>query len=343
MRTPAKIVLLSTFYERLGGISTYVKAIEREMVVGFRSKVKVISPDKEDKLVKWPSSRLGKTYRALRELVRERPDSVHCHCAWYLQLAAILYARVFSFKKVSVFAYKHSDIPLGNNELRNLIFLALDMSASQVLFISQYLKNKYCRELSRRYSNAEVLMTGVTVSENPSAELALRLPERYISYVGVMEYAEKVRGLELLIQAYAKLAENPAVDVDLVVVGGGALSERVVKLISEKGLVGRIHLFSGLQDPTTIYRNSLIHCHITYQDTMPMVILEALESGTNVIASKFGGIPEINAEGLYVVENDADQIAYQIKLVLQDGGQATKVGAEHSWSEITKRILTLTA
>lgn len=161
--------------------------------------------------------------------------------------------------------------------------------------------------------------------------------------MGLFEYPGKVDGLELLIESfelYAKKYEDKFTKLNII--GDGSLRERIEQKIAATNISSRIKIFSNVDDPKDFYLNSSLHCHITYQDTTPLVILEALSFGTPVLASNECGIPEIDARGLHLVENSSSAIAHEISNLLKSP-PVVELSQKHSWEEVAKEILRITS
>lgn len=81
------------------------------------------------------------------------------------------------------------------------------------------------------------------------------------------------------------------------------------------------------------YQAADIYVHPSRADTFPTTILEALASGTPVVASNVGGVPEQIAEGktgFLVPVGDADAMADRLLKLLSDENLITQMGNEAS-------------
>lgn len=332
-----KITLLSTFYNKQGGISTFVKNVEKVLSEEDSLSISVVSPDKGDD---WPSNKIFIAIKVFFILWKIKPDEIHCHCAWYLQLGALLFA--LTNKHVGVFCFKHSDIDIKSRSfLARKTQVFLDSKASKIVFISEYLKVKWETQISKIYSNASFIKGGVNLYDKANRKDNER-NSKSITYVGVFEYPGKVKGIELLIESFEKYVQiSSDVNTKLKIIGGGTLTSRVLDKINKTSISSQIEIINGVTDPKDYYLNSDLHCHITYQDAMPLVIMEALSAGTPVLASKVCGIPEIEACGLILVDNQSFEIAKKINELLISP-PLVRLSINHSWTAVTKKILEVT-
>jgi glycosyltransferase involved in cell wall biosynthesis len=116
-------------------------------------------------------------------------------------------------------------------------------------------------------------------------------------------------------------------------------SATLVVLGTEEGdvpLPGALDVrFAGFeQDPATVaeyYRAADIYVHASRADTFPLAVLEALASGTPVIASSVGGIPEQIEDGQHgflVPPGDHRRLAAAIARLLDDEDARTRMASE---------------
>jgi hypothetical protein len=145
-----------------------------------------------------------------------------------------------------------------------------------------------------------------------------------ILYVGIMRH---VKGIDVLLRALRRLVERrPA--ARLVLVGGGFYrryrieAERLRALAGELGLSGHAE-FVGLQPPEEVarlMRESALLVLPSRAESFGAVLVEALASGTPVVATRCGGPEDIVAEGvgLLVPPEDEAALAAAMENVLQN-------------------------
>jgi len=333
-----KISLVSTFYNKKGGTSTFVKNIEKEFSKDPQIETTLISPDSNGKA--WPKSKILiaiKTWLALNKI---KPDEVHCHCTWYLQLGALLFL-AFN-QKSKVIAFKHSDVDLSKkNSISGRIQTLIDLKSSKIIFISEYLRKRWVQSISKKYESSASIKCGI--NPQPTHKKETKTKAKNITYVGLFEYPGKVKGLELLIESFSEYCKkHKDTTTSLNIIGDGRFRDKIELKVEYSGVSDQIKIFDNIDNPSQFYINSNLHCHITYQDAMPIVILEALSFKTPVLASNICGIPEINAEGLFLIENDKEKISSAINEIISNSHKV-RLSKEHSWSAIASRILKITS
>ncbi|WP_417792225.1 glycosyltransferase [Stutzerimonas xanthomarina] len=332
-----KIIIISTFYDKKSGISNFVKNLEIEFDKKNDVNLLIISPDREGEI--WPKSRLLITLKAWRIISKVEPTEIHCHCAWYLQLPALLFS--FTNKQnTKIFAFKHSDVDLKRRSgIYGTLHRYLDKSSTKVFFISKYLKSRWASNISNSYSSALSVRTGVGDQSN-RVDVE---KDNSITYVGLFEYSGKVRGLELLIDSFRQYI-NTTNDNETVlkIIGRGKLRHRVELKVKENDLTSRVVILDNVDDPSQFYIKSKLHCHITFQDAMPTTILESLSLGTQVLASDECGIPEINAKGMHLTKNSVESVAEGIRMAIAYKGPV-ELSDQHCWTNVANEILELTA
>jgi glycosyltransferase involved in cell wall biosynthesis len=164
----------------------------------------------------------------------------------------------------------------------------------------------------------------VVVLSNP-VELPVKIPERsdreslklvFLGRVGLR------KGAFDLIEAFARLPVAQQEKASLVFAGDGDI-EQGKQLVSKLGLEGKV-FFLGWIDKTqreTLLADADLFILPSYNEGLPMAILEAMSWGLPVIATPVGGIPEVTIpgeNGLLVTPGSVKQLSDAIKLAIDD-------------------------
>jgi glycosyltransferase involved in cell wall biosynthesis len=173
------------------------------------------------------------------------------------------------------------------------------------------------REFSRRHS------------------LAGRFP--VLAFAGPLEYPMKVNGvIDLIASLRQVLKKHPT--TKLFVLGDGGLRNRVVAAAEEFG--DTVDIPGFVDDPRLALSMADIYCHISYQEGLPLSLLEAMSLGKCVLAYPAGGIPEvIDGTNGFLVGSGPDAIAAAILRLAGDpvarasAGEAARetVASSYTW------------
>jgi glycosyltransferase involved in cell wall biosynthesis len=164
----------------------------------------------------------------------------------------------------------------------------------------------------------------VFVLPNP-VEVPVKVPERSDRESVKLVFLGRVglrKGAFDLIEAFAKLPAAQREKTSLILAGDGDI-EQGEQLVSKLGLEGKV-FFLGWIDK--FQRNSLladadIFILPSYNEGLPMAILEAMSWGLPVIATPVGGIAEVTIpgeNGLLVTPGSVQQLSDAIKLAIDD-------------------------
>ena len=166
------------------------------------------------------------------------------------------------------------------------------------------------------------------------------------------------KGVDRLIKAFAGLEGTPTLEV----VGDGPERGRLEAMAHDLGVGDRVR-FRGKVSAEALqasYARAAIVVLPSVRDArgdtegLGVVLLEAMNHGTPVVASEIGGIPDIVADGrsgLLVPPGDVAALANALRRLLEDRALAARLGAggrervrEHfSWDVITDRFEALYA
>jgi glycosyltransferase involved in cell wall biosynthesis len=106
------------------------------------------------------------------------------------------------------------------------------------------------------------------------------------------------KGAPVLLDAVDLLTQR-GTDVELRLVGGGDLGEELTRIIAERGLAERVTLVGsvGQDDIVAQYHWADVFCLPSFQEGLPVVLMEAMATELPVVTSTINGIPELVKDG----------------------------------------------
>ncbi|MGQ9594799.1 MAG: glycosyltransferase [Anaerolineae bacterium] len=145
------------------------------------------------------------------------------------------------------------------------------------------------------------------------------------------------KGLPILLQALAQVAQEREVVLDLV--GEGHERPHLERLAAELGIADRVHFHGWVsqEDLDRLYRACTVFVLPSVVDAhgdtegLGVVLIEALRYRKPVIGSDVGGIPDIvedGLSGLLVPPGDPEALAQALQRVLDDPALAQRLGEE---------------
>lgn len=187
------------------------------------------------------------------------------------------------------------------NFFKNLIYRKAKLCIAASLAIKDYFKKIGCK-------NIEIIPNGVDLKRFENLE---RKPHDGFVVMTVARL-EKVKGIEYLIRAFARLSLPGR--LSLIIVGDGSKRDDLEKLAVELGLGEKVK-FAGQIPPEGIPEYlTMADCFVlpSLKEGFGIAILEAMAARVPVIASRVGGILDIVKDGktgLLVKPGEPEEIA----------------------------------
>ena len=293
-----------------------------------------------------------RTLRALKQ--RHGRFVLHAHCAYPDVVGAALAARWLGLPLV---ATAHgSDINLSARErlLRPQIRAAL-RCAQRVIAVSDPLARAVAALTGLPPPRIECIpcagySANVFHPRAPAGLAALRralgvdADTRLVLFVG---HLVPVKGLDVLLRAWALLSSKrpDAARARLVLVGEGAERDALMRLAEREGVAAQVTFLGPRPQPVVAdwLAAADLLCLPSHAEGSPNVVVEALASGTPVVASRVGGIPDLvqdGVNGLLVPAGDAAALAAALAAVLAGDWDAQRISASIAhltWSAIGRR------
>jgi D-inositol-3-phosphate glycosyltransferase len=171
---------------------------------------------------------------------------------------------------------------------------------------------------------------------------------------------EPLKGLDTLIKAMSCQRTAPLGNVTLMIIGGDPnvspeeMSAEMVRIqnLCDELSMGRMVAFLGKRAQDTLpyyYSAADVLVMPSHYESFGMVALEAMASGTPVIASQVGGLAFLIRDGetgYHVPDQDPEALCEKLMLLLSDphqrqamGLRAAEAAKEYAWRKITAQIV----
>ncbi|PDV96924.1 glycosyltransferase family 4 protein [Candidatus Chloroploca asiatica] len=281
--------------------------------------------------------RLSMAVAALPELIRGGYDIIHLQKPY--DMGPALLARRFSGAKVLLGCHGE-DFYRGDR----LLARHLDGAVSCSRFNAE--------TVARRYAQMpEVIFNGIDLNlfqpgpADPSLRERLGLPSgaALLLFVGRLQ---PWKGVGTAIRA---LVQIPT--AHLLIAGDGEERHALEDLAHELKLQARVHFLGALERQTLpqLYRSvDLLVATSHASETFGIGLVEAQACGLPVVASRFGGFPEVVDEGrtgLLVTPRNPEALAVAVQSLLDNPARRTAMAvaapawaAQFAWSAVTDRV-----
>lgn len=168
---------------------------------------------------------------------------------------------------------------------------------------------------------------GVTLIPNgidtPALERERRRTQKIAGRVLFVGRLEPMKGVDILLRAFAAVVCRGNRDTRLHVVGDGSRRRALHKLTRQLGIADRV-MFAGYLPPPDVYHEyaqAQVFCGLSRSEALGNVFLEAQAAGCAVLATKVGGIPDIVQDGetgLLVKPDNVKAVADVLEQLLDD-------------------------
>jgi glycosyltransferase involved in cell wall biosynthesis len=271
-----------------------------------------------------------KLYRLFR---RVQPDIVHARTA-KARLLTPLAARLAGVKVVVQTMHGWS----FNNEIdgRRWLYILMERIITPLfnwtVMVSE-VDLEEGRALGILKKNVSIIRSGVNVGRmrnvDPEAVARLRseLAPRGEKIAVLVGRLTPPKTPTVFVEAAAEIVRRHP-HTRFVMVGDGALRERVEALITERGLSAHVSMLGLRRDAAEIVAASDIVVHSSTHEGLPKTVLEGMAAGKPVVATRVGGVPvviEDGVNGLLVEKNDPQALAAAIGRLLDDPALASRL------------------
>jgi L-malate glycosyltransferase len=291
--------------------------------------------------------RLLALQRALRQLRRDgfSPDLLHAH----VYSAGAIAVALGRLQRLPVVVSEHySGFQLGTLSRAELRKARFAFARAEAVSTPSRTLAEAIEQLGLR---GHMVTVPNVVDEQRFAPPSSRTRERPTRLLTVA-LLERVKGIDLLLEAFARLSP----DIKLSVVGDGSERPALEELAAGLGLESRV-TFLGLLDPDGVaeqMQQADLFVLPSRSESLGTVLAEAAATGLPAVASNVGGVPEVvdESSGVLVAPEDPGALAAGITQALErlDGFDRTRISQQarerfgfeagaRRWSEVYEEAL----
>jgi len=154
--------------------------------------------------------------------------------------------------------------------------------------------------------------------------------QRRIIYVGRLH---RDKGVLDLLEAVSLLKSRGRTDVSVVIAGSGPHEDLIRSRILELGVQSEVQMIGAVRgaQKMAVWKDADIFVLPSYHEGLPYAVLESLASGTPLITTRVGAIPEILEEGVHALFVDPGQpvmLGKAIERLASDGDAFHRMSGE---------------
>lgn len=237
--------------------------------------------------------------------------------------------------------------------MRRRAILSLAKHARKIVTRSQDLQRRLiaCGADATRvctiYNGVDTALFRPAPRQEARVELGAPVEGKLVLFVGNFL---PVKGIDLLLAAFAEVTRSLGEPMSLALIGGGPLEGRIRQQAVELGIAGCV-VFVGRQPPAIVARwmqAADAVCLSSLNEGVPNVVLESISSGRPMVTTDVGGISEIIEPLLgrrfLVPSRDPSAFASALKGALQnppDERHLHEASLQYSWENCARKYLSL--
>lgn len=312
------VVMLGPALRQHGGMATVEKLIMQQLFTGV--KVWHIASHDEGSILHRLQVFAWALVQLIWQLLQGRADVVHLHVSerGSVPRKGILALLAFSFRKPVIMHTHGCEFRPFYDQLPQLgkrVVSWLFQHCTYVITLSESWQKYYLASCNLSPKRTLALSNPVEIPEKvPSREGAA-----LVRFVSLGRIGQR-KGTFDLIQAFANLAPELRSRSELILAGDGAIEE-AIKLVQTLNLESHIKLPGWLTSAecSQLLQQSHVFVLPSYNEGLPMAMLEAMAWGLPVISTPVGGVPEVaihQKNGFLVSPGDIEQIAESMEALI---------------------------
>jgi glycosyltransferase involved in cell wall biosynthesis len=273
------------------------------------------------------------TWQVKKQLLTHRPDLCYftptaAGPGFYKDALVIAIVKLFRIKTVS--HYHNKGVSSRQKHLIDNILYRLAFKNTRVILLSKLLYpdiQKYIPE-SRVY----YCPNGIPDLKGERQEAKGKSEGSVVEFL-FLSHLIKSKGVLVLIDACSLLRDR-GTKFHCTIAGGNAdlTKQDIETIVAEKGLASFISVVGPKhgEEKTELIRSVDIFVHPSYNDCLPLVLLEAMQYSLPIVSTFEGVIPDVVEDGVtgfLVPQRDAAALADKLEVLIKDPDLRVKMGA----------------
>ncbi|WP_353931685.1 glycosyltransferase family 4 protein [Okeanomitos corallinicola TIOX110] len=315
-----KILMLGASLQQNGGIAT----VENLIIQHIPNDVKIlhITTHAEGSIIHRIIIFIQAITKFLGQILTQKVDAIHIHLSdgGSLVRKAILVILSLPFHKPVIMHAHGAEFEMKYQKFPQCLQKGLSYILQQCqgfIVLSETWEKYYIDNLGLNPNRVFVL-------PNPT-ELPAQIPQRKNSHPVSLVFCGRVgerKGAFDLITAFANLPEDQKKSAQLTLAGDGEI-EKAQQLAAELKITEQVNFLGWInsQQREQILAKADIFILPSYNEGLPMAILEAMAWGLPIITTPVGGIPELvinQQNGLLVQPGNIQELSTAIALLIKD-------------------------
>ncbi|HQV00796.1 MAG: glycosyltransferase [Bacteroidia bacterium] len=243
----------------------------------------------------------------LKKVVKSfKPNLLHANYASsYGLLGALL-----NFKPFIITVWGSDVFDFPQNHFINRSILKYNLRKADVIVSASKIM---CSETAK-YTNTQVIHIPFGIDANvfvPSVTKSNRL------LIGTIKRLEYIYGVDILIKAFALIADK--VSADLLIVGNGVSMNQYRTLAKSLNIESRVKFTGWIPHEQTLQYHQMINIFVAVsrRESFGVAVLEASACGNPVLVSNAGGLPEVVANQITGIIVEPDDVTATANALLQ--------------------------
>lgn len=286
----------------------------------------------------WEQTFLAKAVR------KWNPDVLYCPNS-YCPIGRTKAKKVISIQDIPSY---HSFGDKKYRLFRKAVLPVMGNRADRILTVSKFTKSEIVSQLGVSPEKVGVVYNGIdSVYFEEGSKPKETLPDSYILFVGAKSERKNIHGV---IESYKILRQRYGINQKLVLVGPDQNPTYGVKGLEAGGDIGSNILNTGYltdNELSYVYSNADVFAFPSYHESFGLPPVEAMASGTPVVTSRVGAIPEIVGDAAEFIDPKSSQdIAEGIYRVLTDDThrgeliqRGTKTANKYKWTNSANQLM----